>query len=35
MTKESFLELADTFRSPHLWKKTPEGWKLRHVIWEK
>ncbi len=35
VTKESFLELADTFRSPHLWKKTNEGWKLRHVIWEK
>jgi len=25
-------ELADKFRSPHLWKKTPDGWKLRHTV---
>jgi len=25
-------ELSDKFRSPHLWKKTPEGWKLRHTV---
>ncbi len=27
-----FFEIADSFRSPHLWKKTPEGWKLRFVV---
>ena len=32
MTKDSFLELADTFRSPHLWEKTESGWKLRHQV---
>ena len=33
MTKESFLRLADDFRSPHLWTKDSGEWKLRHVIW--
>ena len=32
MTKEYFLELADTFRSPHLWQKTDAGWKLRYQV---
>lgn len=34
VTKESFLEMADRFRSPHLWKKTSDGWRLRHVVFE-
>ncbi len=25
-------ELTDRFRSPHLWKKTSDGWKLRHTV---
>lgn len=25
-------QLTDKFRSPHLWKKTQEGWKLRHTV---
>jgi N-acetyl sugar amidotransferase len=25
-------ELTDKFRSPHLWKNTNEGWKLRHTV---
>jgi len=33
MTKEYFLELADTFRSPHLWTKESGDWKLRHTVW--
>lgn len=33
MTRESFLELADKFRSPHLWKKTADGWQLRHTVY--
>jgi N-acetyl sugar amidotransferase len=32
MTKESFLELADKFRSPHLWVRSENGWRLRHQI---
>ncbi|MBX3228118.1 MAG: N-acetyl sugar amidotransferase [Labilithrix sp.] len=34
MTKESFLALADEFRSPHLWRKDGDTWKLRHNVWE-
>lgn len=34
MTRESFLRLADKFRSPHLWKKTDAGWQLRKVVFE-
>ena len=33
MTRESFLALADTFRSPHLWKREGGEWKLRHAVW--
>jgi N-acetyl sugar amidotransferase len=34
MTKESFLRLADRFRSPHLWMKVDGQWKLRHTVWQ-
>ena len=30
--KSSFFKLVDKFRSPHLWKKTSKGWKLRNTI---
>jgi len=33
VTRESFLELADTFRSPHLWRKAEQGWELRSAVW--
>lgn len=33
MTREYFMELADRFRSPHLWKKNERGtWELRHAV---
>ncbi|MBI4056109.1 MAG: N-acetyl sugar amidotransferase [Elusimicrobia bacterium] len=32
MTREYFLKLADHFRSPHLWKKEKDQWKLRTQI---
>ncbi len=32
MTREYFMKLANSFRSPHLWKKEKEGWKLRHQL---
>lgn len=33
MTEERFFELADKFRSPHLWGKDADGnWKLRHTV---
>ena len=30
--EEQFLELCDKFRSPHLWVKDGNNWKLRHTV---
>ena len=35
LKKEEFRKLCDKFRSPHLWKKTGNGWELRRTIYEK
>ena len=35
MTREYFMELADTFRSPHLWKREGKEWVLRHAVWHR
>lgn len=32
MDREYFMNLADTFRSPHLWV-WDGAWKLRHAVW--
>lgn len=32
MDQEVFFELCDKFRSPHLWKKEGDGWRLRNPI---
>ncbi len=32
MTRERFMELCDKFRSPHLWVKDGDKWKLRHTV---
>lgn len=32
MNKEAFIEMADQFRSPHLWVKEAGVWKLRHQV---
>ena len=32
MDPEYFYKLCDKFRSPHLWKKEGEKWKLRHQV---
>ena len=34
LKKTDFNKLCDKFRSPHLWKKTSNGWKLRHTVYE-
>lgn len=34
MDREYFDNLADSFRSPHLWKHESGEWKLRHKVWE-
>lgn len=35
MDGEYFSRLTDQFRSPHLWSRTDDGWKLRHTVWGK
>ncbi len=32
MDEDEFFEIADSFRSPHLWQRTNEGWRLRHRV---
>ncbi len=32
MSEEEFFAIADSYRSPHLWKHTNEGWQLRHRV---
>lgn len=32
--RDYFMDLADTFRSPHLWKRENGIWKLRYPIYE-
>lgn len=32
MDRAYFMALADTFRSPHLWKYEDKQWKLRHQV---
>ncbi|MFD2235481.1 N-acetyl sugar amidotransferase [Phaeospirillum tilakii] len=32
MEEAEFLEIADRWRSPHLWKQTNAGWVLRHQV---
>jgi N-acetyl sugar amidotransferase len=32
MSTDEFVALCDQFRSPHLWAKCGDTWKLRHVV---
>jgi len=34
MDRDYFNDLADSFRSPHLWKQENGIWKLRHAVWD-
>ncbi len=34
MDRDYFMTLADSFRSPHLWKKENGVWKLRHTVFD-
>ncbi len=33
MDRDYFVQLADTFRSPHLWMREGGEWRLRHTVW--
>jgi N-acetyl sugar amidotransferase len=35
MDRDYFMDLADTFRSPHLWKYESGEWKLRHTVFDR
>jgi N-acetyl sugar amidotransferase len=32
LTRERFDQLCDEFRSPHLWERAADGWRLRHQV---
>ncbi len=32
LTEEQFIEIVDSFRSPHLWEKINGEWQLRHKV---
>jgi hypothetical protein len=32
MEEAEFFEIADSFRSPHLWKRSGSEWQLRHQV---
>jgi hypothetical protein len=34
MDRGYYLQLADKFRSPHLWKQEDGQWKLRHTVFQ-
>lgn len=33
LSEKEFHETIDKFRSPHLWEKKDEEWKLKHTVW--
>ncbi len=33
MTEEYFVDLCNSFRSPHIWKRSGNEWKLRKAVW--
>jgi hypothetical protein len=32
LKKDRFFKICDTFRSPHIWKKVKNRYKLRHTV---
>ncbi|MFC3799871.1 N-acetyl sugar amidotransferase [Cohnella sp. GCM10012308] len=34
MDRDYFMKLADHFRSPHLWRREGDAWKLKKTVWE-
>ena len=33
MDRDYFESIANSFRSPHIWKRVNNQWKLRHTVW--
>ncbi|MDC8758882.1 N-acetyl sugar amidotransferase [Janthinobacterium fluminis] len=34
ISDEDFQAVVDSWRSEHLWRKTADGWELKHPVWE-
>lgn len=34
LTEDDFHTTVDKFRSPHLWTKDTDEWKLKHAVWQ-
>lgn len=34
ITDEQFREILDSWRPEHLWRKTGNGWELKHAVWQ-
>jgi N-acetyl sugar amidotransferase len=34
ITNEEFQAILDTWRSDHIWRKTANGWELKHTVWD-
>jgi N-acetyl sugar amidotransferase len=33
ISDEEFHEILDSWRSDHIWRKTSNGWELKHTVW--
>jgi N-acetyl sugar amidotransferase len=33
LSDDEFQEVLDSWRSDHLWRKTGDGWELKHAVW--
>ena len=33
ISDEKFQAMIDSWRSDHLWRKTKDGWELKHAVW--
>ncbi len=33
LSDEDFQDIVDSWRSDHLWRKTGNGWELKHAVW--
>lgn len=33
ITEQQFIETVDRFRSPHLWERVGNDWRLKHAVW--
>ena len=34
VSQDEFFDIVDQFRSPHLWEKIDDSWKLKHRIYD-